>query len=136
MFVTEEKMVNICVNELLCKYKEEEIMLEPMGLFGIPDIMINDNDLISIEAKLKNWKRALVQAYKYRSFSRKSYVYMDIDYIEAPLENIDEFKKFNVGLAGVSKTGITVYYEPEEKKPFSEELYKKALRSFTNCESK
>lgn len=136
MFVTEEKMVNTCVNELLYEYKEEEILLEPVGLFGIPDIMINNKEVISIEAKLKNWKRALVQAYKYRTFSGKSYVYMDIDNINAPLENIDEFKKFNVGLAGVSKTGITVYYEPKEEKPFSEVLYKKALESFKSCKNK
>lgn len=136
MFVTEEKMVNTCVNELLYEYKEEEILLEPLGLFGIPDIMINNKEVISIEAKLKNWKRALVQAYKYRTFSRKSYVYMDIDYINAPLENIDEFKKFNVGLAGVSETGITVYYEPKEEEPFSEKLYKKALESFESCKNK
>ena len=130
MFVTEEKMVNICVSELQDKYQESEILLEPNGLFGIPDIMINNKEIISIEAKLKNWKRALIQAYKYRCFSKKSYVYMDNDYIEAPLENIDEFKKFNIGLAGVSNEKIKIYYEPKEMEPFSKKLYIKAKNAF------
>lgn len=130
MFVTEEKMVNICVNELQNEYQECEILLEPNGLFGIPDIMIKSEEIISIEAKLKNWKRALIQAYKYRCFSKKSYVYMDDEYIEAPLENIDEFKKFNIGLAGVSNEKIKIYYEPEEMEPFSKNLYIKAKNAF------
>lgn len=130
MFSTEEKMVNTCVTELLNEYKENEIVLEPNGLFGIPDIMIKNKKVISIEAKLKNWKRALVQAYKYRCFSEKSYVFMDNDYIGAPLENISEFKKFNIGLAGVSNQKIEIYYEPQEMQPFSEELYIKAINVF------
>ena len=130
MFVTEEKMVDICVSELQNEYQDCEILLEPNGLFGIPDIMIKSKEIISIEAKLKNWKRALIQAYKYRSFSKKSYVFMDDDYIEAPLENIDEFKKFNIGLAGVSDKKIKIYYEPEEMEPFSKKLYIKAENAF------
>lgn len=130
MFRTEEKMVDTCVNELLNEYKKDEILLEPIGLFGIPDIMINNKEIISIEAKLKNWKRALIQAYRYRSFSKKAYVFMDNDYIDVPLENIKEFKKFNIGLAGVSNEKIEIYYEPEEKEPFSKELYIKAMDAF------
>ena len=130
MFRTEEKMVDTCVNELLNEYKKDEILLEPIGLFGIPDIMINNKEIISIEAKLKNWKRALIQAYRYRSFSKKAYVFMDNDYIYAPLENIEEFKKFNIRLAGVSNEKIEIYYEPEEKEPFSKELYIKAMDAF------
>lgn len=132
MFKTEEKMVNTCVKELINEHTKKNIVLEPNGLFGIPDIMINDNEIISIEAKLKNWKRALIQAYKYRSFSKKSYVFMDIDYIDVPLRNIDEFKKYNIGLGGVSNKGIHIYHEPEERTPFSAELYNKALEVFKN----
>lgn len=130
MFKTEEKMVNTCVEELRNNYNN--IILEPNGLFGIPDIMIKDKELVSIEAKLKNWKRALIQAYKYRSFSKKSYVFMDIDYIDAPLENLDEFKKYNIGLGSVSYEGIQIYHEPNSENPFSELLYKKALETFNN----
>ena len=132
MFSTEEKMVKICVEELENKYKKSEIVLEPKGLFGIPDIMIKNKNLISIEAKLKNWKRALIQAYRYRSFSEQSYVYMDNDYIEAPLENISEFKKYNIGLAGVLNDSIKIYFEPTAMEAFSEQLYIKAKDVFSN----
>lgn len=134
MFITEEKMVDTCVNELQNSHKNGKIVLEPNGLFGRPDIMIEDREIICIEAKLKNWKRALIQAYRYRSFSEKSYVYMDNDFIKAPLDNIDEFKRFNIGLAGVSDEKINIYYEPKETKPFSKVLYEKA-RSFFSSET-
>lgn len=134
MFTTEEKMVNSCLEKLNTIFNiqdiQNEVVLEPTGLFGIPDIMIRTKQIISIEAKLKNWKRALIQAYKYRFFSIESYVFIDETYIENPLNNIEEFKKYNIGLAGVSTDNIIIYYQPEEVEPFSEELYNKAKHIF------
>lgn len=134
MFITEEKMVQTCLENLnnIFEYvdKSKNVILEPNGLFGIPDIMINTNEIISIEAKLKNWKRALRQAYRYKSFSEESYVFMDESYIGSPLKNIDEFKKYNIGLCGVTEKGINLYYKPIDTKPFSDELYNKAKQLF------
>lgn len=132
MFVTEEKMVRVCLDDLYSKYSKNNVITEPTGLFGIPDIMVKDKQIISIEAKLKNWKRALEQAYKYRLFSEKSYVYMDEDYINAPLKNIENFKKFNIGLVGVSEKKMTTYFEPKQEEPFSNEFHEEAIKKFEN----
>lgn len=134
MFTTEENMVETCLEKLntifSCVDTSKNVILEPNGLFGIPDIMINTNEIISIEAKLKNWKRALRQAYRYKSFSEESYVFMDDSHINSPLKNIEEFKKYNIGLCGVTKEKINIYYKPIDNKPFSEELYNKAKQLF------
>lgn len=134
MFITEENMVKVCIEKLdsifNCIDIDKNVILEPNGLFGIPDIMINTNEIISIEAKLKNWKRALRQAYRYKSFSEESYVFMDETYISSPLKNIEEFKKYNIGLCGVTTEKINVYYKPVDNKPFSKELNNKAKQLF------
>ncbi len=77
-------------------------------------------DSIAIEAKLKDWKRALKQAYRYKWFADKSFVFLPIQNIDVPKENIDLFRRYNVGLAGVSKdNGIKVIYSPQKESPIS-----------------
>lgn len=77
-------------------------------------------DSIAIEAKLKDWKRALKQAYRYKWFSNKSFVFLPFENIRVPRENITLFKRYNVGLASVSKDkGIEVIYSPKEESPIS-----------------
>lgn len=60
---------------------------------------------IAIEAKLKNWKRALMQAYRYKWFADYSYVVLDNAHAKAAIENVDSFKKLNVGLISISTDG-------------------------------
>jgi len=77
-------------------------------------------DSIAIEAKLKDWKRALKQAYRYKWFANKSFVFLPCENLSIPKDNIHLFKKYNVGLAGVSKDlGIEVIYEPISENPIS-----------------
>ncbi len=77
-------------------------------------------DSVAIEAKLKDWKRALRQAYRYKWFANKSFVFLPMENITIPKKNIDLFHGYNVGLAGVSKEdGIEVVYSPKPKAPIS-----------------
>lgn len=77
-------------------------------------------DSIAIEAKLKDWKRALKQAYRYKWFSNKAYVFLPVENIAVPEKNIDMFKKLNVGLASVCKSnGIEVKFAPVNEAPLS-----------------
>ena len=73
-------------------------------------------EVVAIEAKLKDWKRGLFQAYRYRSYADKSYLAVYTKAINAPLKNIEEFKKFNVGLIEVADDGIKVHYRPKKEK--------------------
>lgn len=71
------------------------IMQEVEGLVGRPDILLKskkNKKIITIELKLKNWKRALAQAYKYKSFSDISYVCMGESNIDSVLKHLDMFE--------------------------------------------
>ena len=78
MFETEQEMVIALISILKNKSlsinqaRDFVIMQEVEGLVGRPDILLKskkNKKIITIELKLKNWKRALAQAYKYKSFS-------------------------------------------------------------------
>lgn len=74
---------------------------------------------IAVEAKLKNWKRALIQAYRYKWFAQESYVVLDSSFSNSAIKNICEFEKLNVGLAEISKDSeLKVRYKPKKSQPF------------------
>lgn len=78
---------------------------------------------IAIEAKLKDWKRALKQAYRYKWFSDCSYVCLPSTNIKPATVNIESFKKLQVGLISVSKdSGFNVIYNPRPTKPICAEM--------------
>lgn len=73
----------------------------------------------AIEAKLKNWKRALHQAHRYKWFADYSYVVLDAKYAEPAIENIDLFKRYNVGLSSITNDGVIKrHYRPIRQKPY------------------
>jgi len=77
----------------------------------------------AIEAKLKDWKRALKQAYRYKWFAEYSFVVLDAYYTKSALKNIDHFIKYNVGLASISTDGtICRHYNPKRQKPFDQKM--------------
>lgn len=81
-------------------------------------------EAIAIEAKLRNWKRALKQAYRYKWFASYSYVVMDATHVRPALENRYLFKKFNVGLASITKDGtISIQFRPQKIKPIDEIMH-------------
>lgn len=99
---------------------------ECKGLFGIPDYIIVEKEkdqlknVVAYELKLKNWKRALVQAFRYKSFANQSFVVMDDNHIGNAIKCIDDFKRVKVGLASFnSEKNFTIHYTPENDSPFS-----------------
>ncbi|PNM25169.1 hypothetical protein A6J66_013845 [Yersinia enterocolitica] len=64
------------------------------------------NSIIAIEAKLKDWKRALWQASRYKIFSNQSWVVLDKHNANPAISNIKEFEKYNIGLATVTVDGL------------------------------
>ena len=121
--------------------QEEDIYLENelKGLVGIPDVVVYEkrniyvNYVLSIELKLKNWQRALVQAYKYSSFSNMTFAIMDEATMAPALKNIIEFEHANVGLASFNiYKELKIYFVPEEKATFSKRLMYRFLEMMTN----
>lgn len=81
-------------------------------------------DSIAIEAKLKNWKRALDQAFRYKWFAKKSFVVLDSINIKPAIAQIHQFKKLNVGLAEISKSGkLILHFNPSKKDPIDYKMW-------------
>lgn len=78
---------------------------------------------IAIEAKLKNWKRALDQAFRYQWFADKVYVILDAAHINPALKNIHEFKRLNVGLAAIDiHEKLQFHFKPARKAPLDAKM--------------
>lgn len=74
----------------------------------------------AFELKLSDWKTALLQAHRAKSFSNMQFVVLDDIYVKPALENKDLFEKHNVGLISISPNSkCKVHFYPEKKKPFS-----------------
>ncbi len=75
----------------------------------------------SIELKLKNWQKAVKQAFRSKSFSDYQYVALDDDYILRAIDNIDVFKDYGVGLISIDQGSeqYVVHYDPDRETPYS-----------------
>lgn len=118
----------------LSNLKEKGFIEENRGEYQISkefDLIFDFN--FAIEAKLRNWKRALHQAYRYRWFSEYAYVVLDHHYSAPAIAQLDLFKKFNVGLASIDSAGeIFRHYHPVRKVPFDirmQRLFSEKMRS-------
>lgn len=69
---------------------------------------------IAIEAKLKNWKRALFQAHRYNFVADKSFVVLPEKFTKPAVKNIEHFVQYNVGLIGVSENTIKIHHTPRK----------------------
>ncbi|WP_457253602.1 hypothetical protein [Pedococcus sp. P5_B7] len=61
-------------------------------------------DLVAVELKLSNWRRALAQAVRYRIFAERSYVAMPYERVGELL--IREARRVGVGVLAVAVTGV------------------------------
>jgi predicted transcriptional regulator len=74
---------------------------------------------LAIEAKLKDWKRALKQAYRYRWFAEYAFVVLDAHHAKPAISNIYLFQRYNVGLASINFEGeLERHFTPKRQRPF------------------
>ena len=140
MFTTEQEM-SFMFEKFLKTNFGNAYLRECQGLFGVPDFVFYDKNkqevsIISFELKLKNWKQAAKQAFRYKSFSNISYVVLSSNNVKAALNNIEFFEKYNIGLAKFGNNNdFEVLFKPELTAPFSENLNYK-LRQVISCSRK
>jgi hypothetical protein len=80
--------------------------------------LADGNLLIAFEAKLKDWRYALDQAYRNTCFAHKSYVVVPKGTALTAFAYVAEFKRRGVGLCYVDNAGeISVLVEPEVSIP-------------------
>lgn len=130
MFNSEQEMVD--QNSILLQeyfhMKNSELIYEFKGVYGIPDVVLyNENETISIEYKLRNWQRALKQAYKYRAFSNRAFVFIDEAHEGPAVRSIETFRKYKIGLCSVTSEGIKPHYIPQPLKPYSRSMTRKFI---------
>ena len=97
----------------------------------------NSTSIISFELKLKNWKRAAKQAFRYKSFSNLSYVVLANKYAKTAIEHIEFFEKYNIGLAKFDENNnFEILYKPALDLPYSENLQQKVANSISKSRRK
>ena len=104
---------------------------EWQGLFGIPDYVCfskldNGIKVVSFELKLKNWRGAMVQAFRYRSFSDYSYVVLPQETAKKAYCHVNLFEKYGIGLISFDKDNYYIMYRPVSAFPLSTKLREKA----------
>lgn len=92
----------------------------------VENFVIPKLSIFSFELKLENWKRALFQAIRYKTFSEFSYVVMPKEKIALLKKNIDFFKQSNIGIAVYDErkdTLETIYRATKNKNISKSHLY-------------
>ncbi len=78
---------------------------------------------IAIEAKLKNWKRALNQAYRYKWFAERVFVCMPEVNIGPAMANIYSFRRMKVGIISINDQGeLKFLYSPRALQPINKKM--------------
>lgn len=79
------------------------------------------SQVFAIEAKIRDWRRALFQATRYQEFAHQSWVLLDGHYARPAAENIQEFVRRNIGLIMLSNDGhLITAYQPKPSIPRSQ----------------
>lgn len=141
MFATEQEMSRMFEKYLKTNFGNTYLK-ECQGLFGVPDFVFyakgsHDISIISFELKLKNWKRAVKQAFRYKSFSNISYVVLSASSVNAALNNIELFERYNIGLAKFDKDNyFEILHKPISVNPYSEHLSSRLKENIGSCQRK
>ena len=72
--------------------------------------------IFAIEAKLRDWKKAMQQATRYLDFAHQSWVLLDNYYCKPALKHRDEFIKRNIGLITIntsSELNVLIKAKPQ-----------------------
>ena len=134
MFQTEHEM-SVRFEKYLKSNFGNTYLKEHSGLFGVPDFVFyakqeQEFSFVSFELKLKNWKQAAKQAFRYKSFSNISYVVIGTGSANLAMNNINLFKKYNIGLASFdSNSYFEILFKPEISEPYSESLKQKLVET-------
>ena len=76
--------------------------------------------LIAVEAKISDWRRVLVQAYRNLQFADESWVVLDHAFARPAIAQLDRFRIAGVGLASVERgRGLFIHHAAATQGPMS-----------------
>ena len=86
--------------------------------------------LRAFELKLRDWRKALKQAHRYRFFAHVAIAVLPPDSCALALRFLDTFQALEVGLWSfdAETRGITAHYTPRPRRPVDTRCHLKALR--------
>lgn len=76
--------------------------------------------LIAVEAKISDWQRVLVQAYRNLQFADESWVVLDHAYVRPAISQLERFIVAGVGLATIDRSqGLFIHHRATTQGPVS-----------------
>jgi len=112
-----------------------ELQIPGLGIADIVSVFTKSNNTIlhAFEMKLKDWRKALAQAYRYKYYADVSIVVMPPGEVIKAKQSLSLFHAINVGLwtFDAERKVIERIYHPEKEKPISITAYNKALTILT-----
>lgn len=134
-FGTEEQMVDEFVEVLSRKrsdFGRVEVTREWDHKAGFVDVLARDRDhsLIAFEAKLCDWKRAFMQAYRSTAYADRTYVLLPDAAAERALANRADFEDRGIGLCRFDGDRVEVLVEAAEQEPLVAWVRKRAHDHF------
>lgn len=120
-FVNEISQDRSAVRSALRWLVEKGFVTEDSGKIStVPNIRRHTTTTYAFEFKLDDWKRALKQAFRAKTYAKYQFVVLDADYIERAKDHVEKFEKYNVGLLSANTNGeIRVVREADREKPFT-----------------
>ena len=95
---------------------------------------LSRRQMFAFEGKIKDWRRALQQAFRYRYFADKAIVVMPQTCSAAALNNLDTFRQAFVGFwtFDTAFSVVREHYTPVRTRAFSAEARLKAIRMLSS----
>lgn len=89
--------------------------------------------IVAVEAKLRNWRRALYQAVQYASYAFEAWVVLDGNSLHSASIHVDEFEKRGIGLMGLTTKGYSeILAKPDARPPEAKCASGKQMRRLQN----
>jgi hypothetical protein len=134
-FPTEAALVEqfiLALNRSRSAFGKVHVTTEWNHTCGQVDVLARDraSSLIAFEAKLTDWRRAFLQAYRNTAYANKVYVLLPDSIVHRAIKSREEFEDRGIGLCTFDGKKIRIVVEAVEQEPLLEWVRKKAHEHF------
>ena len=106
---------------------EQEGLVQAISSQGYvlgPKLNLPNCKIWCFEGKLRNWKRALYQATRYRAFAHRTFVVMPEGYVRSAEAQLQRFRLARVGLLALEDDGcLRMIIKPRQQQPRSPVMF-------------
>ncbi|RYF28869.1 MAG: hypothetical protein EOO17_03830 [Chloroflexi bacterium] len=104
------------IKKVIDSLKNAGVVTENDGMYSTDYNLksATSENIIAIEAKVKDWKSGLQQAMRYKEYADYSYLAIYEANINSCLKNIKTFEQLGIGIIGVYDEGVTVHLKAKQ----------------------